>query len=188
MYFPAPSTSSNAFLGVGIVNKTQGEPRPTNWCQYIHLNTPLCHCCAPGTCSNSPDITETFFPQHYQEEAHLTLLSVQRHQTSKLSSVPALRVTAPVYPQEFRLIISYQPPSGFTPEQTLLIPFQIGLKRLISSIRTDKLSGEMARERHTCTFSMLVQSLYCMDPGMSLLVQYSHHFGKFFENNFPESR
>ena len=41
VYFPAPSTSSNAFLGVGIVNKTQGEPRPTNWCQYIHLSTPL---------------------------------------------------------------------------------------------------------------------------------------------------
>ena len=30
--------------------------------------------------------------------------------------------------------------------------------------------------------------LYCMDPSLYLLVQYSHHFGKFFENNFPESR
>ena len=92
-----------------------------------------------------------------RSQAHM--LSICTTEISGLPSVLTPTVTAPVCPEEFRLIISYQPPSRITPEQTLLIPFQIGLKRLISSIRTDKLCGEERRETHM--YLQSVQSVQC---------------------------
>ena len=44
VYFPAPSTSSNTFLGVRIVNKTQGNPGPLIGVN-IYTSPLLCHCC-----------------------------------------------------------------------------------------------------------------------------------------------
>ena len=110
-----------------------------------HSSLPLL--CSAGTVLIQPTV------KHFHLHIIMTglrsgqIMSICNTEISQLPSVLTRTVTVPVCREEFRLIISYQPPSSFTPEQTLLIPFQIGLKRLISSIRTDKLCGE-ERDTH----------------------------------------